>query len=77
MKFKVAVEYMLVKDYEIEVTTEDVKRCLSDGVEVTPELFQLYAEDIAREKALDMNVNYTPILNGDIQEENVVECEEI
>jgi hypothetical protein len=77
MKFKVVVAYELVREYDIEVTNADVKRCLSDGVEVTEELTQRYGEDIAREKALDVKVEGTTIVPGDIQEENVWECEEI
>ena len=76
-KFKVVVSYELVREYDIEVTAEDVKRCLSDGVEVTEELTQRYGEDIAREKALDMKVEGDTIVPGDIQEENVCHCEEI
>lgn len=76
MKFKVIVSYELVRDYVIEVTAEDVKRCLSDGVEVTEELIERYGEDIAREKALDIPFGDT-IVPGDMQEENVCHCEEI
>ena len=62
MKFKVAVEYMLVREYDIEVNAED-----GCGA----------AEDVAREKALEMVVEGTTIVPGDIQEENVYDCEEM
>ena len=77
MKFKVAVSYLLVRDYDIEVNAEDVKRLCQGCPGSAQELIQRYGEDIASERALDMKVEGTTIVPGDIQEENVWECEEL